>query len=117
MKRNRKRRVEPRVLPGYWLAMVLLVAAISMGYVLLGTACSSLNSEIDRLDIAYDRLVEQCRAEENRWTDMTRPSSLERALNMHGINMELSHGEQVVLVKPVVGDGAYRSQTQYADAR
>ncbi|NLF23171.1 MAG: hypothetical protein GX590_08415 [Lentisphaerae bacterium] len=114
MKRNRKRRVQSRMMPVGGFALLVVLSLFSIGYVLLDSLCGSLSDRIRRLETEQEDLDFKVRREQNRWAAMTTADQIELALNRHGLNMTLPSGEQVVRLRVDPAGGVYRARDQFA---
>jgi hypothetical protein len=117
MKRNRKRRVQSRMMPMRWFSVLVLLAFFGIGHVLLDSMCSTLSGEIRKLESAQEEISFNSRREENLWASMTTSDKIDLALNRHGLSMSLPRGDQVVRLRVSPADGLYHPRDQYATRR
>ncbi|MDF7801324.1 hypothetical protein P4C99_17735 [Pontiellaceae bacterium B1224] len=87
--------------------VLVLVAVLGLSYMWLCSRCDALGKEIRskeaELVAAQKRLVE----EQDRWSTLTSPANLERAINKHKLLMSMPESARVV----VVGRSNGRNQT------
>ena len=78
--------------------ILVLVAVLGLSYMWLCSRCDALGKEIKRkeaeLTAAQKRLVN----EQDRWSGITSPANLERAIKKHGLKMTMPSEEQIVRV-------------------
>jgi hypothetical protein len=78
--------------------ILVLVAVLGLSYMWLCSRCDALGKEIKRkeaeLTAAQKRLVN----EQDRWSGITSPANLERAIKKHGLKMVMPSEEQIVRV-------------------
>jgi len=78
--------------------ILVLVAVLGLSYMWLCSRCDALGKEIKRkeaeLTAAQKRLVN----EQDRWSGITSPANLERAIKKHGLKMIMPSEEQIVRV-------------------
>ena len=78
--------------------ILVLVAVLGLSYMWLCTRCDALGKEIKRkeaeLTAAQKRLVN----EQDRWSGITSPANLERAIRKHRLNMTMPPEGRIVRV-------------------
>jgi len=93
--------------------VLVLVAVLGLSYMWLCSRCDSLGKEIRRkeaeLVAAQKRLVN----EQDRWSTITSPANLERAINKHKLLMRMPENARVV----EVGSWSGRGQTAMTNPR
>lgn len=79
--------------------VLVLVAVLGLSYMWLCSRCDALGREIKNkeaeLAAANKRLVN----EQDRWSSITSPLNLKRAIRRHGLNMEMPGQKQVFKVE------------------
>lgn len=120
MRANRKRRCNSG--PAYSfviLPTVIICAIISFwfgGKLFITGRCSELGKSIRALENEQIILKKSLEKEQNSWATMTKPEQIELALNRHGIFMENSQNDKLIvsLNAPVQDRGGRKAQTAYA---
>lgn len=78
--------------------VLVLVAVMGLSYMWLCSRCDALGKEIKNkeaeLAAAQKRLVN----EQDRWSTITSPANLERAIRKHGLDMDMPETKRVVEV-------------------
>lgn len=79
--------------------VLVLVAVLGLSYMWLCSRCDALGKEIKgkerELAAAQKRLVN----EQDRWSYITSPANLERAIKKHNLNMVMQRESQVIRVR------------------
>ena len=79
--------------------VLVLVAVLGLSYMWLCSRCDALGREIKskegELAAAQKRLVN----EQDRWSSITSPLNLQRAIRRHGLDMTMPREKQVVKVR------------------
>lgn len=79
--------------------VLVLVAVLGLSYMWLCSRCDALGKEIKRKEVdlaaAHKRLVN----EQDRWSGITAPANLERAIRRHQLKMALPGDGQIVKVR------------------
>lgn len=79
--------------------VLVLVAVLGLSYMWLCSQCDALGKDIKRkegeLAAGQKRLV----SEQDRWSYITSPANLERAIKKHRLDMVLPREEQIVRVR------------------
>jgi len=78
--------------------VLVLVAVLGLSYMWLCSRCDALGKEIKsketELTIAQKRLV----GEQDRWSNITSPANLERAIKKHRLHMAMPRETQIIRV-------------------
>ena len=78
--------------------VLVLVAVLGLSYMWLCSRCDGLGKDIKRkeaeLNAAQKRLVN----EQDRWSSITSPANLERAIRKHRLGMTMPREQQVVRI-------------------
>lgn len=78
--------------------VLVVVAVLGLSYMWLCSRCDALGKQIKakeaELAAAQKRLVN----EQDRWSSITSPANLERAIRKHGLDMVMPREQQVVRV-------------------
>jgi len=86
--------------------VLVLVAVLGLSYMWLCSRCDALGKEIKgkeaELTAAQKRLVN----EQDRWSYITSPANLQRAIKKHRLNMVMPRENQIVRVRYQTGGGA-----------
>lgn len=104
-KRRKSRAAKSALVPAPALGLGVAVVTLAMLYLWLDHTCSALGQQIRELEMARVELRNQWARENNRWTSMRTPASLDQALLRHGLVMGTARPEQIVQVRrrPVAG--------------
>lgn len=101
-KSNRKKTKKNQVqvpFPVVLANVLVLVAVLGLSYMWLCSRCDALGREIKskegELAAAQKRLVN----EQDRWSSITSPLNLQRAIRRHGLDMTMPREKQVVKVR------------------
>lgn len=111
-RRNRKKRVQARLLPAPFVGFAVLIVTMLLVYLWMDTSCGELGQQIRKLETRCASLDDELRREENRWTAMKSPENIEQALVRHGLNMTLPRGEQIVRLSPAPQAVPYQPRPQ-----
>lgn len=120
-RRNRRktRKLEVHVRVPALLATILVPAfVISLVWIMAGVRCDALGTKIRALESHKDLLAKQLENEQNRWSNLTAPSSFQQILRQHGLVMSRpdeqgivrvsgSEGTSVATAEPPHGWGYY----------
>lgn len=86
--------------------VLVLTAVLGLSYMWLCSRCDALGREIKicerELTTAQKRLVN----EQDRWSYLTSPANLERAIKRHGLDMRMPREAQIVRVRYQQDGGA-----------
>jgi hypothetical protein len=100
-KRSRKKTKKNQVqvpFPVVLANVLVLVAVLGLSYMWLSSRCDALGREIKNqeaeLAAAQKRLVN----EQDRWSSITSPLNLQRAIRKHGLDMVMPREKQVMKV-------------------
>lgn len=96
-RRNKKKMtMDGFVFPVPFAGLVIVIAALALGYVWLGCRCEALGKDLKRLENEKAELTKRCLNEEYNWTRMKSPQNLDRALARWGIVMTWPRPDQIV---------------------
>ena len=98
-KKNRKKGPVKFPVPIPIVALVAVLAGLSLVYVCLQSRTETLGREIKKLEAARDRLRDQLVREQCEWARLQSPSSLEQALKTHGLVMTWPARDQIVRIR------------------
>jgi hypothetical protein len=99
IKKNRKKTQAKFPVPIPLVALVLVLAGLSLVYVCLQSRTETLGREIKQLEVARDRLRDQLVRDQCEWARLQSPSNLEQALKMHGLVMTWPNRDQIVRIR------------------
>ena len=98
-KKNKKKGQAKLPVPIPLVALVFVLAGLSLVYVCLHTRTETLGRDIKTLEVARDHLREQLVLEQCEWARLQAPSSLEQAMKTHGLVMTWPGRDQIVRVR------------------
>ena len=78
--------------------VLVLVAVLGLSYMWLCSRCDALGKEIKRMETVLTDVQKRLVNEQDRWSSITSPANLERAIEKHGLKMVMPSEEQIVLV-------------------
>jgi hypothetical protein len=78
--------------------VLVLVAVLGLSYMWLCSRCDALGREINRLEVKLTAAQKRLVNEQDRWSSITSPLNLKRAIRKHGLNMEMPEQKQVMKV-------------------
>lgn len=78
--------------------ILVLVAVLGLSYMWLCSRCDALGKEIKRKEAELTAAQKRLVAEQDRWSCVTSPANLERAIKKHKLNMVIARVEQNVPV-------------------
>lgn len=82
------------------LSNVLVLAAIlGLSYMRICARCDALGKEIKQKESVLANAEKRLMNEQDRWSNLTSPSGLERAIRRHGLNMVMPSEQQIVRVR------------------
>jgi hypothetical protein len=94
---NRKKiKVNGFTFPVPFAGLVVVIAALAMGYVWLGVRCEALGKDLKKIELEKAELNKRCLNEEYNWTRMKSPQNLDKALARFGIVMTWPRPDQIV---------------------
>ena len=94
---RKKHRVSIKgIVPIPIIIIVVLLPAVFLGYLSLGSRCEALGKELKALDVEISDLKRKCANEEERWMRMKSPFELEKALRRWHLQMTWPDDQQVV---------------------
>ena len=76
----------------------LLVAVLGLSYMWLCYRCDALGKQIKRKEMELAAVQKRLVNEQDRWSSITSPANLERAIRRHGLGMSMPDEKQVVRV-------------------
>ena len=115
MKRKRRNRRKTRKLqatvrvPALLSVILVPTFVISLVWILAGDRCEALGREIRVLEAQKDLLSKQLENEQNRWANLTAPSSFRQVLSQHGLVMSRPDERSVVRIQGSVGMSVVRA--------
>jgi hypothetical protein len=98
-KKNRKKGPVKFPVPIPIVALVAVLAGLSLVYVCLQSRTETLGREIKRLEASRDRLRDQLVRKQCEWARLQSPSSLDQALKTHGLVMTWPARDQIVRIR------------------
>jgi hypothetical protein len=94
---NRKKRGnEGFILPAPIAGAIVLFSTVALAYVWLGCQSDALGKDMQEVEKQRLELAKKLDNEENRWSSLKAPPSLEKALSAHGITMTWPSSAQVI---------------------
>jgi hypothetical protein len=96
MKRNRKRQVKMEFIPKVFVAWIVIVVSVAIGYWFMDSKSKQLNQEIRKYELKYTALENSRAREALRWDEKKTPEKLEGALLRNGLAMDYPKASQVV---------------------
>ncbi len=93
--------------------VLVLVAVLGLSYMWLCSRCDALGREIKNKEAELAKAQKRLVNEQDRWSGLTSPLNLQRAIRERGLNMEMPSQKQVVKV----GRWDASSTAAMADAR
>ncbi len=85
--------------------ILVLVAVMGLSYMWLCSRCDALGKEIKSQEAALADAQKRLVSEQDRWSTITAPANLERAIRRHGLGMVLPENNRVVEVGSWNGAG------------
>lgn len=104
-KKNRKNQVKVPF-PVLLANVLVLVAVLGLSYMWLCARCDALGKEIKRKELELTAAHKRMVSEQDRWSAITAPANLERAIRRHGLNMAMPSATQIVKVRCPEEDGS-----------
>jgi hypothetical protein len=98
-KRKKRQQVNGFAFPVPFAGIVVVAAALALGYVWLGCQCEALGDEIKVVESARVELNTKYLNAEYRWVRTKSPRSMEIALQRHGLDMDWPRVGQIVRLK------------------
>lgn len=92
--------------------VLVLVAVLGLSYMWLCARCDALGREIKHKESELAAAQKRCNSEQERWSIMTSPPNLERAIARFGLDMSMPKESQIVKI----GNWKAARQTQTAMA-
>ena len=87
---------------------LVLVAILGLSYMWLCSRCDVLGKEIKQKEALLVSVEKRLVNEQDRWSNQTSPSNLERALRRHRLTMVMPAEDQIVRVRLQHSDDALR---------
>jgi len=78
--------------------VLVLVAVLGLSYMWLCSRCDALGKEIKRTEAELLASNKRLVNEQDRWSGITSPANLERAIRKHGLAMSMPRESQIVRV-------------------
>ncbi len=94
MKKNQVQVPFPVVLAN----VLVLVAVLGLSYMWLCSRCAALGRDIKQKEVELAAARKRLVAEQDRWSSITSPPNLQRAIRGHRLEMTMPHDSQVVRV-------------------
>lgn len=86
------------------LASILVPAfVIALMWIMAVAHCGDLGNKIKALEVHKDQLVKQLESEQNRWSNLTAPSSFQQILRQHGLVMRRPDEHRIVRISGSMG--------------
>lgn len=116
MKRKRRNRRKTRKLranvrvPAVLASILVPAFVISLMWIMAGVRCEALGREIRTLESRKDQLAKQLENEQNRWANLTAPSSFRQVLHQHGLVMSRPDERSVVRISGSMGTSVAKAR-------
>jgi len=94
MKKNQVKVPFPVVLANF----LVLIAVLGLSYMWLDARCNSLGKEIKKKELELLRAQRCLVGEQDRWSNITSPINLERAIRRYNLGMTMPREHQIVRV-------------------
>jgi len=78
--------------------VLVLVAVLGLSYMWLCSRCDALGREIKNKEAELAKAQKRLVNEQDRWSSITSPLNLQRAIRKHGLDMVMPEEKQVVKV-------------------
>ena len=78
--------------------VLVLVAVLGLSYMWLCSRCDALGKDIKRKEADLRAAGKRLSNEQDRWSGITSPVNLERAIRKHRLEMAMPGGSQVVKI-------------------
>lgn len=98
-KRKKQQQINGFAFPVPFAGIVVVAAALALGYVWLGCQCEALGDEIKVVELERADLNKKYLNAEYRWVRTKSPRSMEIALQRHGLDMDWPRAGQIVRLK------------------
>jgi hypothetical protein len=85
--------------------VLVLVAVLGLSYMWLCSRCDALGKEIKRKEAALIAANKRLTNEQDRWSSITSPANLERAIRKQGLAMTMPSESQIMRVGRWDGTG------------
>jgi len=97
--KNKKKSAPKFAIPVPFLAGAVLMGGMVLGHLLMGSRAEQIGREIKILESKKLLLQRQLLNEEYKWSTLTSPQNMERALQQSGLAMTWPAGAQVVRIR------------------
>lgn len=94
LKRNQARVPFPSLLAG----ILVIFVVLGLSYVWVDTRCHALGKDIKRKEAELISSKKRLVNEQDRWSSITSPANLERAIRKHRLGMAMPRESQVVRI-------------------
>ena len=84
--------------------LLVLVAVLGLSYMWLCSRCDALGKDIKSKEKELTTVQKRLVNEQDRWSYITSPANLERAIKKHGLEMAMPREAQIVRVRYQVAD-------------
>jgi hypothetical protein len=104
IKRKKSRKKKPKKnrvqvpFPVVLANVLVLVAVLGLSYMWLCSRCDALGKEIKRKEAQLTTAHKRLTNEQDRWSSITSPANLERAIRQHKLEMTMPREQQIVRV-------------------
>lgn len=115
-RRNSRRKKKNQVqvpFPVVLANVLVLVAVLGLSYMWLCARCDALGREIKGKEAELAAAQKRCNNEQERWSIMTSPANLRRAIKKFGLEMQMPSDAQIVKL----GHWEIDSQTAMSEKR
>lgn len=115
MKRKRRNRRKSRKLqasvrvPAALASILVPAFVIALMWIMAGVRCDALGRKIRSLESRKDQLAKQLENEQNRWANLTTPSSFQEILRQHGLVMSRPEERNIVRISGSRGTSVARA--------
>lgn len=100
-KRKKKKAKKNQVqvpFPVFLANVLVLVAVLGLSYMWLCSRCDALGKEIKSMERQLATAEKRLGNEQERWSHLTSPANLKRAIRKHGLKMSMPSDSQIVRV-------------------
>ncbi len=113
MKKNRKKQAQGVLFPAPLAAVLVLLAAVFIGYLWLCSSCEGLGAHIKALEKTRAEVHKRVLNEEFKWSNMKSPQNIELLMRKHNLVMTFPDDGNVVRLRAGIGAPATGRQ-EYA---
>ena len=78
--------------------VLVLVAVLGLSYMWLCSRCDALGKEIKSKEVELNAAQKRLVNEQDRWSSITSPANLQRAIRKHNLDMSMPREKQVVRI-------------------